>query len=116
MSNAKSVQDDIIRSKNMANDIIRQSEEPDASGKTISEAEEQADFLVRELNYSSQVLQALKAIKRVNQILDEVEQARNERRILDALHLLESQMPVLPGGCRGPVLLTVLQSHGPSWT
>ncbi|KAK1756921.1 Centromere/kinetochore protein zw10, partial [Echria macrotheca] len=88
-ANAQSVQDDIIRSKELANDILKKSHTPIVSGKTIEEAEARAAFLARELNYNRQVREALSGIKTVNKTLDLVEQARDERRILDALHLLE---------------------------
>jgi len=61
------------------------------SGKTIADAEAKAEFLVRELNYNLQVQEALKGIRGVTQVLDHVELARDERRILDALRLLESK-------------------------
>lgn len=86
------VQDDIILSKALANDILKQSEAPQASGKAIEGAETRAAFLARELDYNTQLRNALKGIKAVNQILDQVEQARDERRILDALHLLEREL------------------------
>lgn len=95
MSNAKKLQDDINRSKNLANDILRQSEEPLVSGETIQEAEEKFDFLQREIRYSQRVQAALRGINEVNQILDKVEQAREERRILDALRLLEKSWTAL---------------------
>ncbi|KAK3940724.1 hypothetical protein QBC46DRAFT_312993 [Diplogelasinospora grovesii] len=88
-ANAQSVQDDITRSKTLANEIQRKADAPILTGQEIREAEEKAAFLIRELNYNQQVQRALKGIRAVNQILDQVEQARNERRILDALHLLE---------------------------
>lgn len=91
-ANAQSVQDDILRSKALAAEIIRASEAPLVSGRAVSEIEAKADFLIRELNYNTQVKEALKGIKTVNRTLDEVEQARDERRILDALHLLESKL------------------------
>lgn len=59
------------------------------SGKTIKEAQDKVEFLAKELDYNAQVQHALKAVKAVSQLLDEVEQAADERRILDALHLLE---------------------------
>lgn len=90
-TNAQSVQDDILRSKALAGEIIKTAEAPVVSGKAEREAEARADFLVRELNYNSQVQEALRRIRAVNRTLDEVEQARNERRILDALRLLESE-------------------------
>ena len=90
-ANAQSVQDDILRSKALAAEIVKASEAPAVSGRTVDEIETKADFLIRELNYNAQVIEALRGIKNVNRTLDEVEQARDERRILDALHLLESE-------------------------
>ena len=90
-ANAQSVQDDILRSKALAAEIIKASEAPVVSGRAVDEIEAKADFLIRELNYNAQVKETLKGIRTVNQTLDEVEQARDERRILDALHLLESE-------------------------
>ncbi|KAM0561625.1 hypothetical protein ACHAPJ_002793 [Fusarium lateritium] len=87
--NSKALQEDIFRSKAMANEIERQSEAPDVSGEAIQDAEEKAEFLNREVQYSQQLHGALQGIKRVNQLLSEVEAAKNERRILDSLRLLE---------------------------
>ncbi|KAJ4306341.1 ribosome biogenesis protein ytm1 [Collariella sp. IMI 366227] len=88
-TNAQSVQDDILRSKALAAEIVKASEAPVVSGRAVDEIEAKADFLIRELNYNAQVLEALRGIKTVNQTLDAVERARDERRILEALHLLE---------------------------
>ena len=88
--NAKALQEDIIRSKTLANDIIRQSETPQASGEAIETAEERADFLNREVQYSQQLFGVLKGIRHVTQQLDDVERATNEKRIQDSLRLLES--------------------------
>lgn len=90
MKNAKVLQEDIIRSKTIANDIIRQSEAPDATGEAIQDAEEKADFLNREVQYSQQMHSVLRRIKHVNELLAQVEQASSERRVLDSLRLLES--------------------------
>ncbi|KAJ0117044.1 centromere kinetochore protein [Diaporthe amygdali] len=101
MANAQSVQDDINRSKRLANDIVRQAEEPVLSGAAIQEAEDKFVFLQAEIAYNQRVQEALRGIKDVNQILDQVERARDERRILDALHLLERSwvaLDALPAG------------------
>lgn len=74
----------------MANDIIRRSEAPEVSGRTVQEAEDKVNFLQQETNYNQQVRNALTSIKNVSRILDEVEEARDERRILDSLRFLES--------------------------
>ncbi|KAI1415337.1 hypothetical protein F5Y13DRAFT_178306 [Hypoxylon sp. FL1857] len=95
IANAKSLEDDINRTRSWANDIVRRSQAPDVSGKAIQEAEEKVGFLRREAEYNQQVYHALKSIKHVNELLDQVEQARDERRILDSLHLLEKSWTAL---------------------
>lgn len=93
MRNAKVLQEDIIRSKTIANDIIRQSEAPEVTGEAILDAEEKAEFLNREVQYSQQIHGVLRRIRQVNQLLAEVELATRERRVLDSLRLLERAYP-----------------------
>ncbi|KAL7945422.1 hypothetical protein V8C42DRAFT_323111 [Trichoderma barbatum] len=95
VQNSKVLQEDIIRSKTIANDIIHQSEAPDVTGEAIQDAEEKADFLNREVQYSQQMHNVLRRIKHVNQLLVEVEQASRERRVLDSLRLLEKSWAAL---------------------
>lgn len=90
------MQEDIFRSKAMANEIERQSEAPDVSGEAVEDAEEKAEFLNREVQYSQQLHGVLQSIKSVHRLLSEVETAKNERRIIDSLRLLESMLPQLP--------------------
>ncbi|KAL1840372.1 hypothetical protein VTJ49DRAFT_545 [Mycothermus thermophilus] len=111
-ANAQSVQDDILRSKALAADIIKAAEAPALSGQAVDELEARADFLIRELNYNAQVVEALRGIRGVNRTLDEVERARDERRILDALHLLERSWKELDAvgvsrSCRAMRLLDI---------
>ncbi|KAM0240336.1 hypothetical protein ACHAPO_002232 [Fusarium lateritium] len=87
--NSKTLQEDIFRSKAMANEIERQSEAPDVSGEAVQDAEEKAEFLNREVQYSQQLHGVLQSIKSVHQLLSEVEVAKNEHRIIDSLRLLE---------------------------
>ncbi|RGP66806.1 centromere kinetochore zw10 like [Fusarium sporotrichioides] len=87
--NSKTLQEDIFRSKAMANEIERQSEAPDVSGEAVQDAEEKAEFLNREVQYSQQLHSVLQSIKSVHHLLSEVEAAKNERRIIDSLRLLE---------------------------
>lgn len=91
---------------------MKQADTPDVSGKRLHDIEAKADFLVRELNYNQQVQLALRGIRAVNQTLDQVERARDERRILDALHLLEkswTQLDEIPvsKSCRAIRLLDI---------
>lgn len=59
------------------------------SGKTIDNAETNVQFLSREVQYVEQLDGTLRSIRHVNHLLSQAEQASNERRILDSLHLLE---------------------------
>ncbi|KAM3458927.1 hypothetical protein MY3296_000074 [Beauveria thailandica] len=93
--NAKSLQEDIIRSKTMANEITRQSEAPDVSGEAILDAEEKVEFINREVQYSQQLHQVLRSIKGVNALLIQAEQALAEKRILESLRFLEESRTAL---------------------
>ncbi|KAI0977080.1 hypothetical protein F4678DRAFT_1295 [Xylaria arbuscula] len=95
VANAKSLEDDINRTRNWASEIVRRSEAPDVSGRTIREAADKVEFLGQESAYNNQLHTALTSIKRVGKLLDEVELARDERRILQSLHLLEESWTAL---------------------
>lgn len=88
---AKALQEDIIRSKTIANDIVRQSEAPEVSGEAIEDAEEKVQFLNREVQYSQQIQTVLAKIKGLDELLTQVETAQNDRRVLEALRLLERE-------------------------
>ncbi|KAF3771028.1 hypothetical protein M406DRAFT_247508 [Cryphonectria parasitica EP155] len=94
-ANAASLQSDILRSRQTANDILRQASEPAVSGEATLEAEEKVAFLQAELAYNTRVRQALASIKNVSGLLDQAGQACGERRILDALGLLETAWEAL---------------------
>ncbi|EPE02925.1 centromere kinetochore protein [Ophiostoma piceae UAMH 11346] len=127
IDNAQALQVDIARRKTLATDIVIRGDEvqaqtqPSDNTESISserphttadeaEAEARAQFLTNELNYNLQVRYLLEAIQRVGQLLDQVERAGRERRILESLRLLENawtaldQMPVSKS-CRAMRLL-----------
>ncbi len=79
----------------MANEIIRQSEAPDVSGEAILDAEEKVEFINREVQYSQQLHEVLRGIKRVNGLLNQAEQALVEKRILESLRFLEESWAAL---------------------
>lgn len=100
-ANAASLQDDIQRSRHLANTILRQADEPVISGEAIVDAADKVSFLQAELAYNTRVREALAAIKEVKGVLDQADQACSERRILDALRLLErawEKLDALPVG------------------
>ena len=73
----------------MANEIERQSEAPDVSGEAVQDAEEKAEFLNREVQYSQQLHDVLQKIKLADQSLDEAEECYHTC-ILDSLAFLKS--------------------------
>ncbi|KAI0551086.1 hypothetical protein F4679DRAFT_179512 [Xylaria curta] len=95
VANAKSLEEDINRTRTWASEIVRRSEAPDVSGKTTQEAEDKVNFLRQESAYNNQLYSALESIKVVSRLLDEAETARDERRILQSLHLLEESWTAL---------------------
>lgn len=110
--NAKSLQEDIIRSKTLASEITRQSEAPDVSGEAVLDAEDKVEFINREVQYSQQLHEVLRGIKRVNGLLSQAEAALADKRILESLRLLEDSWAALenvnaPRSCRVIRLLDV---------
>ncbi|KAF4589623.1 is centromere binding protein at prophase [Ophiocordyceps camponoti-floridani] len=95
VSNTKKLQDDMIRSKSMANDILWQAEAPQASGQAVQDAEAKADFLCREVQYAQQLHEVLASLCRISRLLSDVERANEEGRALESLRLLEQAWDAL---------------------
>ena len=93
VENSKILQEDIIRSKQIASDIIRQSEAPDVSGEFVQDIEEKAGFLNREVQHSQHLRGVLGKMAKVKKLLREVEDSNQQRHVLDSLRLLESKLP-----------------------
>ncbi|KAL2889347.1 Is centromere binding protein at prophase [Ceratocystis lukuohia] len=87
--NARSLQEDIIRSQAMAKDIIRDAENPGKASQAVEECEAKAKFLTLEVQYAQQLHGVLRSIKHVNGLLDEVDKKKDMRSIADALRLLD---------------------------
>ncbi|RCI11782.1 hypothetical protein L249_7658 [Ophiocordyceps polyrhachis-furcata BCC 54312] len=87
--NTKKLQDDIIKSKSIANDILWQAEAPQASGEAVQDAEAKADFLCREVQYIQQLRGVLASLCRISRLLSDVERVKDEECALESLRLLE---------------------------
>ena len=61
------------------------------SDQLVHDAEEKTSFLNREVQYTQQLYGVLKTIQKINHVFDDVEKAKDERRILDSLRLLERE-------------------------
>ncbi|KKA26611.1 hypothetical protein TD95_003426 [Thielaviopsis punctulata] len=95
LRNAKSLQEDILRSKAMANEITREAEDPGSAGRAVEEAETKATFLTLEVQYAQQLHAVLRAIKHVHGLLNEVQQLVQKRHIADALRVLDDAVQAI---------------------
>ena len=73
----------------MANEIERQSEAPDVSGEAVQDAEEKAEFLNREVQYSQQLHDVLQKIKLADQALDKMEESYQRSSVQDSIAFLK---------------------------
>lgn len=55
----------------------------------LEEKETYADFLAKEVSFNNQLVSVLRSLQGVNESLNKAEECASERRIIDALHMLE---------------------------
>ncbi|KAH7306101.1 centromere/kinetochore protein-like protein zw10 [Rhexocercosporidium sp. MPI-PUGE-AT-0058] len=90
IKHAKSIQDDIQRSRQLASSIVRQAEADGERKEVLEEKETYADFLTKEVSFNNQLLSVLRSLQAVNESLNMAEELASERRIIDGLHMLEA--------------------------
>ncbi|KAH8804607.1 centromere/kinetochore protein-like protein zw10 [Xylogone sp. PMI_703] len=88
--NAKSLQDDIDKSRRLASEIARQAEADEENIEAMRERETYVEFLMKENLFNDQLRETLEAIKVANDSFDAAEKLSYENRIVDALHSLEN--------------------------
>ncbi|KFY63047.1 hypothetical protein V496_04240 [Pseudogymnoascus sp. VKM F-4515 (FW-2607)] len=88
IKNAHALQEDIENSKSLAQDIAREAEGGDALQQAAKEDAEHVEFLEKEIEYNTQLKEALNGIQDVRKMLDGAEGAGVEGRLLDALNIL----------------------------
>ena len=89
IKHAKSIQDDIDRSRRLASSIVRQAEAEDETEETLQEKEKYVEFLTKEVSFNDQLLSALKGIQGVDEILQQAEELAAKQSIVEALFKLE---------------------------
>ncbi|KAE9366406.1 centromere/kinetochore protein-like protein zw10 [Stipitochalara longipes BDJ] len=90
IEHAKSIQDDIDRSRRLASSIVRQAEADDETEESLQEKEKYVDFLTKEVSFNGQLLLALKGIQGVKEVLRQAEDLAEEQKIVEALFKLEA--------------------------
>ncbi len=91
IEHAKSIQDDIDRSRRLASSIVRQAEAEDETEETLQEKEQYVEFLTKEVSFNGQLLSALKGIQIIDKILQQAEDLAAKHSIVEALFKLEGR-------------------------
>ncbi|PBP25192.1 centromere kinetochore protein [Diplocarpon rosae] len=89
IKHAKSIQDDIERSRRLASTIVLQAEADEKRLAGLAEKEDYVDFLAQELSFNDQLFSALSALQGANDSLNTAAKLASNERIIDALHMLE---------------------------
>jgi protein transport protein DSL1/ZW10 len=95
IEHAKSIQDDIDRSRRLASSIVRAAEADEETAETLQEKENYVDFLTKEVSFNDQLLLALKGIQNVNEVLRHAEDLAVQHNIIEALFKLEGSIESL---------------------
>jgi centromere/kinetochore protein ZW10 len=91
IQNAKTLQDDIDSSKRLANEILRLAEADEQRQELLKEQDDYLEFLENEVKFNNQLGEALLLIGEINERLDEAETLVYSGKILEALHMLQSE-------------------------
>jgi centromere/kinetochore protein ZW10 len=79
----------------LANSIARKAQEDSQRLETLTEQENYAQFLTKEVTFQDQLLASLRAIQAVHQLLNEAEDLAIRSRIIEAHEKLESAASTL---------------------
>lgn len=96
IAHAKSIQDDIKKSRNLANEIVRRAEADEERLEGLQEKEVYADFLNKEVLFNACLLKALKSIQDVHTRLIGAEELVAQRKLHEALLTLEGRIRYSP--------------------
>lgn len=91
IASAKSIQDDIQKSKKLANAIVRRAQADEERREGQQEKERYAGFLQREVEFQDQLLVSLHALQGVQDILRQAEDLASQTRIVDAIRNLDGR-------------------------
>ncbi|KAL2068605.1 hypothetical protein VTL71DRAFT_14942 [Oculimacula yallundae] len=90
IKHAKSIQDDINQSRQLASSIVRQAEADEGRKEVLAEKETYTNFLAKEVTFDNQLISMLRSLQAVNESLDIVEGCASEKSIIERLHMLEA--------------------------
>ncbi|PBP21206.1 centromere kinetochore protein, partial [Diplocarpon rosae] len=112
IKHAKSIQDDIERSRRLASTIVLQAEADEKRLAGLAEKEDYVDFLAQELSFNDQLFSALSALQGANDSLNTAAKLASDGRIIDGLHMLEGGLGLFEYGTKGADVCRCLESFG----
>lgn len=86
---AKTLQDDIDKSRKLANEIVQQAEADKARIKDVQNHENHIEFLVKEVEFNAQLKEYLQSIKCANDFLDRAAEEADKHELHEALKSLD---------------------------
>ncbi|KAB8305171.1 hypothetical protein EYC80_004461 [Monilinia laxa] len=89
IQHAKALQDDIDKSRKLANEIVQQAEADVARVTDVQNHENHVELLVKEIEFNAQLTECLKYIKTANDFLDKAAEEADRHEIHKALQSLD---------------------------
>ena len=96
IAHAKTIQNDIDKSRKLANAIVREAEADEERLDGLKDKENTVEFLTEEVAFSTSLRDGLKAIQVTRDRLRDVEKLATERKIHEALITLEGMIVAPP--------------------
>jgi centromere/kinetochore protein ZW10 len=92
IAHAKTIQNDIAKSRKLANTVVREAEADEERLEPLKDKENTVEFLTKEVAFTASLLDGLKAIQVTRDRLRDVEELATERQIHEALITLEGMI------------------------
>jgi centromere/kinetochore protein ZW10 len=96
IAHAKTIQNDIDKSRKLANAVVREAEADEERLEGLKDKENTVEFLTKEVAFSASLRDGLKAIQVTRDRLRDVEKLATERKIHEALITLEGMIIASP--------------------
>ncbi|KAF7932012.1 uncharacterized protein EAE97_009033 [Botrytis byssoidea] len=89
IQHAQALQDDIDKSRKLANEVVQQAEADESRVTDVHNHENHVELLVKEIEFNAQLLECAQSIKRANDSLDKAVEQSDRQEIHEALKSLD---------------------------
>ncbi|CCD42975.1 putative centromere kinetochore protein zw10 protein [Botrytis cinerea BcDW1] len=90
IQHAQALQDDIDKSRKLANEVVQQAEADESRVTDVHNHENHVELLVKEIEFNAQLLECAQSIKRANDSLDKAVEQAGKQEIHEALKSLDA--------------------------